>query len=255
MARIAILYICTGKYTVFWPNFFQSAETYLLPGFEKHYFVFTDAGSLEGSETERVHLIRQEALEWPYPTLYRFRFFNRIREQLQQYDYCYFFNSNCRIVQPITATAFLPDGNELVVTNHPYYWNKKNKKFAYERNPQSAAYVPMGQGTVYAAGGLNGGKTASYLNFIDTCLEYLQQDESNNIIPVWHDESYLNRYLQDHPYKLLHAGYLYPAETTLPFEKMIHLEDKVLFLEGYGKYAAAPAPKKSWFRRLFGKKN
>lgn len=255
MASIAILYICTGKYTVFWPNFFQSAETYLLPGFEKQYFVFTDADTLEGMETQRVHRIPQEALEWPYPTLYRFRFFHRIREQLQPYDYCYFFNSNCRLVQPIRAADFLPEDHELVVTNHPYYWNKKNRKFTYERNPQSAAYIPSGQGTIYAAGGLNGGKTSTYLSYIDTCLNYLQQDESRNIIPVWHDESYLNRYLQDHPFKVLHPGYLYPAEITLPFDKMIHLEDKAQFLEGYGKYAATPPPEKSWFRRWFGKKN
>ena len=249
MPSIAILYICTGRYTLFWPNFYESAEQYLLPGFDKQYFVFTDAATLEGDDTGRVHLVPQEALPWPYPTLYRFRFFHSIREKLAGFDYCFFFNANCRILQTITPAMLLPaEDEELVVTNHPYYWNQPAKKFTYERNPASAAYIPKGEGTVYAAGGLNGARTRDYLAFIDTCNHYVQQDEANGIIPVWHDESCLNRYILHRKVKVLHPGFLYPAETTLPFGKIIHLEDKVQFLQGFGKYAEKPLP---WYRRIF----
>jgi len=249
MSSVAILYICTGRYTEFWPNFFRSAEQYLLPGYDKHYFVFTDTASLEGEESGRVHRVEQEALPWPYPTLYRFRFFERIRSQLATFDYIYFFNANCRLVQPITADMLLPkEDEELVVTNHPYYWNQPAKKFTYERNPASAAYIPKGEGTLYAAGGLNGGTAARYLSFIATCNEYLRQDEAKGIIAVWHDESYLNRYILGRKVKILHPGFLYPAETILPFDKIIHLEDKATFLQGYGKYAEKPLP---WYRKIF----
>ncbi len=249
MPTVAILYICTGRYTLFWPNFFRSAEQYLLPGYDKQYFVFTDADALEGESGGMVHRIPQEALPWPYPTLYRFRFFARIASQLQGFDYIFFFNANCRIVRPITPEMILPAADEeLVVTNHPYYWNQPARKFTYERNPASAAYIPRGEGTLYAAGGLNGGRSADYLRFIETGNAYLQQDEAKGIIPVWHDESYLNRYILHRKVKVLHPGFLYPAETTLPFEQIIHLEDKALFLQGYGKYAEKPLP---WYRRLF----
>ena len=52
MTKVAALYIATGRYTVFWPEFYESAEKYLLKDCEVHYFVFTDpraylcAGSL-----------------------------------------------------------------------------------------------------------------------------------------------------------------------------------------------------------------
>lgn len=43
MKKIAILYICTGKYDIFWEDFYKTSEKYFLNNSEKHYFVFTDA--------------------------------------------------------------------------------------------------------------------------------------------------------------------------------------------------------------------
>ncbi len=50
MTKVAVLYIATGKYTVFWPEFYESAEKYLLKDCEVHYFVFTDADDLTGAQ-------------------------------------------------------------------------------------------------------------------------------------------------------------------------------------------------------------
>ena len=46
MATIGMLYICTGKYTVFWPEFYETFNRNFLPGYKKEYFVFTDASPL-----------------------------------------------------------------------------------------------------------------------------------------------------------------------------------------------------------------
>ena len=40
--KIAILYICTGKYYIFWENFYNSAQKNLFPYETKHFFVFSD---------------------------------------------------------------------------------------------------------------------------------------------------------------------------------------------------------------------
>ena len=72
MTKIGMLYICTGKYTVFWPEFYRSFEEKFLPGCEKEYFVFTDAPAIEYEDAPRVHRIYQEAYPWPYSTLKRF---------------------------------------------------------------------------------------------------------------------------------------------------------------------------------------
>ena len=252
MQKVAILYICTGQYNVFWNFFYDSAEQFLLPGYEKHYFVFTDAGKIYNEDSALVHKIYQQALPWPYPTLYRFKFFKSIEQELKAYDYIYFFNSNIKIIKTITAEAFLPGADEeLVVTQHPYYWNKKNKKFTYDRNPASKAFVPMGEGSIYAAGGLNGGRAKDYLRFINSCNDYTEQDLLNNIIALWHDESYLNRYIIGKKIKMLHPGFLYPAETTIPFEKIIHLERKGDFLKGFGKYSEEPVVESiPWYKKI-----
>ncbi|HMO61444.1 MAG TPA: family 6 glucosyltransferase [Ferruginibacter sp.] len=244
---VAILYICTGRYTVFWKNFYDSAAQLLLPGMEKHYYVFTDAKSIYMGHLPNVHLIYQEAQPWPWPTLLRFRFFKSIETQLQQHDYIYFFNANTRIYKTITANDILPaPDEELVVTQHPGFWDKTPELFTYERNPVSEAYIPAGEGEVYVAGGLNGGRAASFINFVTKCSAQVDKDLQQNIIATWHDESHLNKYILHRKVKLLHPGFLYPHEMDLPFEKMIHLEYKKDFIGGYGKYSLWHKLKKAW---------
>lgn len=253
MQRVAILYICTGKYDVFWKNFYESAERFLLPGYQKEYYVFTDAETIYDGDRSAVHRIYQAPLEWPFPTLYRFKFFKSIENELKAFDYIYFFNSNIKIERVIEANEFLPaEDEELVVTQHPYYWNKKNDKFTYDRNPASKAFVPIGEGSIYAAGGLNGGRSKDYLEFIDTCYANTEEDMANDVIALWHDESHLNRYIIGKKVKVLHSGFLYPAETNIPFEKVIHLERKGDFLKGFGKYSEEKDEKQiPWYKKIF----
>ena len=40
--KIGILYICTGNYTVFWEDFYESFSKYFCTNSEIHYFVFSD---------------------------------------------------------------------------------------------------------------------------------------------------------------------------------------------------------------------
>ena len=55
MTKVAALYIATGRYTVFWPEFYESAEKYLLKDCEVHYFVFTDDPA-RGRQPPRAYL-------------------------------------------------------------------------------------------------------------------------------------------------------------------------------------------------------
>ena len=40
--KVAILYLCSGDYSIFWEKFFRSYEKKFLPECHKEYFVFTD---------------------------------------------------------------------------------------------------------------------------------------------------------------------------------------------------------------------
>jgi len=37
--KIAVMYICTGKYECFWDEFYRTSEQYFYPDIDKHYFV------------------------------------------------------------------------------------------------------------------------------------------------------------------------------------------------------------------------
>jgi len=74
---IAILYICTGKYDVFWKQFYKSCRKRFIPDYSKDYYVFTDAEILYKEEQGNVHKIKQECLGWPFDTLMRFQMFLR----------------------------------------------------------------------------------------------------------------------------------------------------------------------------------
>jgi len=221
--KIAILYICTGRYGIFWDTFFTSMEKYFLSGYVKHYFVFTDNDL--SKHTDRVHFIYQKHLGWPFDTLLRFHMFYGIKNQLLEFDYIFFLNANMVCVAPIDGTI-LPVNEQFTALSHPGYYGKERKDFPYETNVQSLAYVPIDKGRNYFMGSLNGGKALPYVKLAETLAYRIEKDLNRGIIATWHDESHLNRYLLHRRVKKLNASYGYPEDWQLPFEKRILILDK-----------------------------
>ena len=134
--RIGILYICTGKYDIFWKDFYLSAERYFMQdqSFIIEYYVFTDSPKLYDEENNKhIHRIKQKNLGWPDNTLKRFHIFLRIKEQLErETDYLFFFNANLLFTSPIGKEILPPsDSNGLLGTMHPGFYNKPNSEFTY----------------------------------------------------------------------------------------------------------------------------
>lgn len=226
--RIAILYICTGSYTIFWDGFFSSCERFFLAGHEKHYFVFTD-GEIAHAGNGRVHRIEQARLGWPHDTLKRFHMFSRITEELRAFEYIFFFNANSVFCSAVDE-SILPSADEgIVVVWHPGFYSRRREAFSYEASPASRAYIPPGKGSVYVCGGINGGLSEAYLRMIETLRDAIDADEANGVIARWHDESHINRYVVDNPHKLLSPSYCYPEEQHMPFEEKILILDKGRF--------------------------
>lgn len=199
-SQIAILYIATGRYTVFWEPFYRSAERFLLTDCRKHYFLFTDSPEpLAGEAEGKITRIHQNKLGWPYDTLMRFEMFLGIQTQLAAYDFIYFFNGNTELLSPVSREDLLPlqTHENLVAARQPHITHLSADEFPYERNPQSTACIPYGQGRYYFAGGLNGGRADAYLTMCETLNRRIRQDLDKSIIALWHDESQLNRYLLD----------------------------------------------------------
>lgn len=253
MNKIAILYICTGKYNIFWEGFYKSSEQYFLTDHIKEYFVFTDKEI--SPVNERIHIVYQDKLGWPYDTLMRFKMFYSIKENLASFDYIFFINANMRFLQ-LVNNEILPNEEEgLLVVKHPGFFNKKRGEFTYDINPASQAFVLPDEGEYYFMGGFNGGKAKNYLQLIETLYHNINTDLENNVIALWHDESHLNKYMLNRNVKILEPAYGYPEGWNLPFEKRVIILDKTKFgghsfLRDLPKDTVGERNKQSFFKKI-----
>ena len=223
--RVAILYICTGRYNHFFKGFYESAEKYFLRGIaDKEYFVFTD--DMDLSSEKNVHLNYKKYEGFPLDSLFKFDMFLRVESEISQFDYVYFFNSNAEFRVPV-GKEILPDESGLAMG----IWPGRDKQlpifYPYERNKKSLAYVkPFGKNYVYYMGGLNGGTAQDYLQLIKTLSKNIRDDYNRGIIARVHDESHINAYMRHHSCKIIGQGYCWPEEWPCDFSPKIVLRDK-----------------------------
>lgn len=208
-ANIAMLYIATGRYIVFFDKYYKSMEKNFLPEDNKTYFVWTDS---DRKFPKNVIKIPTENLGWPKATLYRYKLFQNAWDKLKEFDYMYYVNANMIAVKPVGHEIIPSDEQGIVATYHPSYY-KSSQKLPYDRNIKSTAYIspsstqPLEK---YFMGGFNGGATKSFKHLIDTIARNTDIDEQNGVIAKWHDESHLNRYLYDKNPLILTPMYGYP---------------------------------------------
>ena len=246
MAKVGILYICTGKYTVFWPDFYRTFREKFLPESDKTFFVFTDAPSIEGDGAPDVHRIYQKALDWPYSSLLRFKMFAGQAEALGKMDYLFFANANLVCRETVTEAEFLPRpdrGERLLVVQQPGFWDKKPIFYTYDRNPKCRAYIPYNCGRDYVSGGLNGGTAAAFLAMSRELDRRTDADLADGQMALWHDESHLNRYIAEQDpasYRLLTPAYWYPEGWDMPFAQKIVVRDKSKWIDMAAVKGAKP---------------
>lgn len=228
--NMAILYIGTGKYEVFWQGFFDSCEELFCNDANKHYFVFTDSTNIKSND--KITVIYLDNLGWPFNALLRYRMLLRIEEQLRGFDYNIFFNGNCIFKEKIYLDDIVGDKKQytLISAKHPGYYNKTSQEFPYEDRDTSLAKVNTPH--YYFAGAINGGVPEIFLNVIKEVANNIEQDLNNGIVSKWHEESHWNAYLNNNfprielSLKILSADYLYPQGWILPFKAKILLRDK-----------------------------
>jgi len=248
--KIAILYICTGPYSIFWNQFYQSSERRLLIHHEKTYFVFTDDDSI--NEKSNIKIFKKLAQGFPLDSLLRFELFNSIKEHLEEFDFIYFFNSNMYIKDEIAEEIFPgSQNNGLVGVLHPGYYSKKVFWYPFEKRKKSKAFTKYNEQLKYYMGSFNGGTSSAYLKLISNCQKNIEDDYTRDIIAIYHDESHLNCYLNSKHPLMLSPAFAFPENSNLPFPNRITILDKVM----HGGQYFDKLPKKAYIKRARKKFN
>jgi histo-blood group ABO system transferase len=219
--KIGILLVATNKYIQFLDPFIESCEKYFLPSYEKKYFIYSNHLNLNFPKSQIINI---EHIPFPAPTLYRYHYFLSSSEYLQECDFLFYSDVDMRFVSQVGEEVL---GN-LTAVIHPGFYNKSSKEYSYERRPTSTAFIPMGQGKNYFAGGFQGGLREPFLNMCSIIKNNIDIDNSKGLVAIWHDESHFNKYMLNSvsDFKSLDPGYCYPESWSLPFAKKLLALDK-----------------------------
>ncbi len=199
--KVELLVVATGRYAEFVPPLLESARAWLLPGWEQHSVVFTDAKAISGA-TVRPWPHRK----WPYGTLMRHHAYTGAAPFLlrERPDFLLAMDADMRFVGPVGEEIVA----DLTATLHPGFVSKRG---TYEANPQSAAYVASHEGTRYYCGGFLGGQPGPFLGLARQIALGVDADRRRGLTAEWHDEAHLNRQLiHTPPTKTLSTAYCTP---------------------------------------------
>ena len=228
--KVAIIFIGTNRYLDFLPSYYENIEKYFLPNSEKTIFAFTD-GELDDTP-DNIKVYHQEHLEWPYITLKRFEIINKARADLDSMDWLVFLDADTRVVDTVTEEEFFSDKPYFGV-HHPCHALKMQPHTeypgAFETNTNSRAGVTEEDDTsMYYQGCLWGGRVPEVLDMIEELDSRVEEDLSNDVIAVWHDESQLNKFYSEvkEDVHLLGPEYAYPEV----FQDYCNFEPKIVHL-------------------------
>lgn len=216
--KIAICTIATDAYWDKYHTLRTSIDRHFLTNHQVQNFVYTDA---QNPSDEVFHISHLPA---PLITLMKFNFLFQKEHVYRYYDYLYFIDGDCVIVDDINEEIFPTKDQPIVVTKHPWQTYNSNQ---YDNNKLSTAYVSDSGNNHYLQASFFGGDPDLVLDMACNINEMIKCDLKNQYIAKWFDESYMNKFLLDKPVKLLDPSYAYPDPKLWNFNsdikpKIIH---------------------------------
>lgn len=202
--NIGVCVMATGRYIEFIPSFIEHAKKNFLTNHNITFYIFTD-GKLDFIPDKNIKIIYQKKLGWPYDSLDRFSIYKHHANTWSFNDFMFSVDADIRFINKIGEEIL----SERVGVLHPCFINKRG---SYEsKNKRSTAYISKHEGTHYFTGAFYGGNSREFYNLITILSNAVNLDKHNQVMPIWHDESQLNRYFVDNkPTKILPCKYYYP---------------------------------------------
>jgi hypothetical protein len=149
---------------------------------------------------------------WPNATMHRPWFLERSFPA--DSDFVFLVDADMRF-EALVGEEILPRNYGLTATLHPGYVDVNRPDLPYERAKHSACYIPQDAGGRYYCGGFYGGGGQAMRNLCLAISDLVMDDASHGVIPIWHDESALNKCLSIYkPDVILDPSYCYPEDDT-----------------------------------------
>lgn len=187
---IGILLIATNKYSQFVQPLIDSIEKYFLLNHDITIHLFTDKLFIANTIRCKFKQYSIPSYGFPQATLYRYKIFTEHAVFLSDSDYLFYLDVDMKVVDFVDNEIL---GDRLTAVHHPGFY--KSGYGSSNCNPKSNAFVPKEKQYFYFAGGFQGGETKEYLSLCASLNDRIDEDEKNNVIAEWHDESHFNWYL------------------------------------------------------------
>jgi hypothetical protein len=208
--------IGTFKYSAFALNLIRSIrERHERKDVEIHLFSDNCVRNAELTyESINFHTVTHE--EWPFSTLNRFKYILS-KENLYRGSHLIYIDADALLRGDLTEIL---TSQEVNFVAHPGYWRPprlipffhKRTSATWEDRPNQLSYVSPQKRGEYVCGGVWFGPREKTLKMCQIVQELHLKDLSMDQIPIWHDESMLNRWASLNPHGLLSPSLCYVDE-------------------------------------------
>lgn len=250
MTSFGVVSIATGsEYWIHWSNQVKSFRETTSNFSQIQFYLLTDnpkeAVLLAKNLEMRLKVFKIPSYGWPEATLLRYREISKVKESLIE-EVIIYLDADMLIRRDffrILKPAHWLNGVALVA--HPGYWRPRGvpKITFYFANPQklfsdiynwiikgglgswekrkvSTAFVPRNKRETYVCGGTWMGLRMQFFKMVEECEKSVDLDLENNLVAIWHDESYLNKWKSKNPTSILNPSFCfdptYPQLRNLP---------------------------------------
>lgn len=216
--------VATNLYIEYWKRMVQSAESVSKIEDQVTFFVFTDnpkSAEIFAKDIKNVavRVFRIEPYGWPEATLLRYAIFGSQIHQMKS-DILMHLDADMLIARnPWSRVRSRLVAEKICLVMHPGFWRpvgvqrvalyasrpmlaykdlrmkiKEGGLGAWEKNPNSGAYVPRKLRKNYFCGGTWFGKNEAIKDLLKRLERQVSSDRDRNITAKWHDESHINNW-------------------------------------------------------------